>query len=262
VLDQAFAPNPRKRKSSTPRSAPSQGDDYLAAHCSVLEPLDVQEEGSSFSGDDSIVCALFGLETDSEDERDLEENFPSAPIVAPCNPKTQEHEVAPCAPQDNPRFLSETMPPCVPYKIREFDVVALSTLTNARPHNANNSDQEHRPQHETVSYNENVKASSSRAETDAQFKQDPDTAIKERHKKHHSELYYSMMMAMLQAEESTTTSASSALALPVPPEIKPESPVLPVLATMDDRGKKLSVLSIDSGVSSKQLDCHDQHVAS
>jgi hypothetical protein len=207
VPDQTFEPNPRKRKPSSLRSAPSQIDEHLAAHCSVLEPLDVRDEGSSFSGDDSIVCALFELDTDSEDEGDVEENFPSAPIVAQCNPTKQEHEAAQCAPQDldEPRFPTETVQPCVPYKIREFDVVALSTTTNARPRNANNSDQEDHPQHETVSsYNENVKTTSSRAPTDAQSKPDLETASTERHKKHHSELYYSMMMAMLQAEESTT----------------------------------------------------------
>jgi hypothetical protein len=188
----------------------------------------VRNEGSSFSGDDSIVCAL--LESDSEDEGDLEDNFPTAPIMG-----------AQCAPQDldSPRYPTEPVLPCVPYKIRDFDVMALSTSTNARPRNANNSDKEDHPQHETVPYNENVQTTSLRAAKKAQSKQDSDTASKERNKKHHSELYYSMMMAMLQAEENTTKSASPSLALTVAPNSKLESPI-----NLNDRGEKLSIVSI------------------
>jgi hypothetical protein len=88
----------------------------------------------------------------------------------------------------------------------------------------------------------NATITSSKAKQNAQSKHDLDTASKGRCKKHHSELYYSMMMAMLQADESTTKSASSALALTVPTEIMPEFPV----GTLDERGEKLSVVSIES----------------
>jgi hypothetical protein len=229
VLDHPSKPISRKRKSGPPRSALSQIEEHLAEHCSVLEPLDARDEGSSFSDDDSIVCVLLGLETDSEDEGDLEGN---PLIAAPYHPTKQEHSIPQYASRDVqcPRSPTDVGLPRVPYKIREFDITALSTSTDARPRDA---DQEDHLQQQTVSFNENATITSSKAKHNAQSKHDLDTASKGGCKKHHSELYYSMMMAMFQADESTTKSASSALALTVPTEIKPEFPV----GALDERGE-------------------------